>query len=51
MNTFEYKQGKLHHYRDSELVAVIAAENVADYQKFVPEAPLPEVPADETQAG
>ena len=41
MNSFEYVGNELHHFIDGVLVAVVAAENVAAYQSFVPEAPLP----------
>jgi hypothetical protein len=51
MDQFEYKNGNLYHTRAGELVAVVAAENVAEYQKFVPDAPLPELNVEPDQAG
>lgn len=39
MNSYEWKDGKLHHYINGELRAVIPAKAVADYKQLWTDAP------------
>lgn len=39
MNSFEMKNGKLNHYVNGELRAVIEPENIDAYREFQPECP------------
>jgi hypothetical protein len=39
VNTFEFKNGKLLHFVNGDLVAQVAVENLDDYREFVPETP------------